>query len=116
MKMFAIRKKWKIVLSVEILSIMLFILLLYISHFITPLKKNVFFQTIQVTGGYGYVVLLGKDTLIYQPYIPVVGHRVAFPTREDAAEAALMVCRKLMDGKTPALTSEDIRNMRINVP
>jgi hypothetical protein len=116
MKMFVIRKKRRIVLSVGILSLMLFILLFYISHFITPFKKNVCFQTIQVTGGYGYVVLSGKDTLIYQPYIPVVGRRVAFTTREDAAEAALMVCRKLMDGKAPALTSEDIRNMRINVP
>lgn len=116
MKMFGNRQIQKIALAVGILSLLFFIFILHVSYFTAPFKKSVYFQTMQVTGGYGYVILSGKDTLIYQPYIPVVGHRVAFSTREDAAKAGLMVCRKLMNGKTPALTSEDMKNMRIIVP
>ena len=44
-------------------------------------------------GGYGYVVVYGADTLIYQPYIPAIGEKTAFTSEEDALKIGTLVCR-----------------------
>lgn len=63
---------------------------------------------VQVEGGYGYVVLHGKDTLIYQPYIPAMGSKVAFATAEDALKVGELVCRKLDEKKSPGISKDEI--------
>lgn len=35
-------------------------------------------RVMEVEGGYGYVVLHGADTLIYQPFIPALSGRLPF--------------------------------------
>ena len=43
-------------------------------------------RSMQVEGGYGYVVVYGADTLIYQPYIPAIGEKTAFYIRRRCFE------------------------------
>lgn len=65
-------------------------------------------RTMQVDGGYGYVVLYGKDTLIRQPYIPAIGRRTAFASKEDALKIGKLVCRKLKEQQPPTVSREEI--------
>lgn len=62
-----------------------------------------------VDDGYGYIVLYKQDTLIYQPYIPVVGKKKAFSTEEDALKVGRLVCRKLAKRQSPAISRDEIR-------
>lgn len=65
-------------------------------------------RPMKVEGGYGYVVLCGTDTLIYQPYIPAVSGKKAFATKEDARAIGRLVCRKLSAGEAPTIHCEEI--------
>lgn len=71
-------------------------------------EKGLRCQAMPVAGGYGYVILSGKDTLILQPYIPAVGSKQAFSTEEDAMKIGKLVCRKLQDGQSPAVDAQEI--------
>lgn len=51
-------------------------------------------RVMEVEGGYGYVVLHGADTLIYQPFIPALSGRLPFATKVEALAAGRLVCRK----------------------
>lgn len=63
-----------------------------------------------VEGGYGYVVLHGTDTLIYQPFIPALSGHLPFATKAEALAAGRLVCRKLADGQAPALSREEVES------
>ena len=65
-------------------------------------------RAMPVEGGYGYVVLRGADTLIYQPYIPAVGSKVAFATAQDALKVGRLVCRKLHEKKSPGISKAEV--------
>ena len=65
-------------------------------------------RVVEVEGGYGYMVLCGSDTLIYQPYIPAVSGKRAFSTKKDAMKIGQLVCRKLVDGQSPTVSKEEI--------
>lgn len=58
--------------------------------------------------GYGYVVVYGADTLIYQPYIPAIGEKTAFTSEEDALKIGTLVCRKLAEKQPPTVSREEI--------
>lgn len=60
--------------------------------------------------GYGYVILQGSDTLIYQPFIPAIGGRRAFPTETQAKNTGQLIVQKLSEGKSPTLTREEVQN------
>lgn len=67
-------------------------------------------RVMEVEGGYGYVVLHGADTLIYQPFIPALSGRLSFATKAEALAAGRLVCRKLADGRAPALSREEVES------
>ncbi len=70
-------------------------------------------RTIEVKGGYGYVVFHGKDTLIHQPFIPAVSGKRPFSTKEDAMKIGQLVCRKLSEYQLPAVTGEEVASSGI---
>ena len=70
--------------------------------------KGLHCEAVQVGNGYGYLVLDGKDTLIYQPYIPAVGRRMTFGTKEEALKIGKLVCSKLQEGQSPTIGREEI--------
>ena len=65
-------------------------------------------RVVSVEGGYGYMVLCGQDTVIFQPYVPAVGRRVPFATMHHAQAVGKLVCRKLSEGLSPAVTREEV--------
>lgn len=67
-------------------------------------------RVMEVEGGYGYVVLHGSDTVIYQPFIPAVGGRQPFLSKKEALNAGKLVCRRLAGGQSPALSREDVKS------
>ena len=72
-------------------------------------------RAMQAEGGYGYMVLHKGDTLIHQPYIPAVGRKIAFATKEDALKVAKLVCRKLDEKQSPSISKEEITMLGIIV-
>ena len=72
-------------------------------------------RAMQAEGGYGYMVLHKGDTLIRQPYIPAVGRKIAFATKEDALKVAKLVCRKLDEKQSPSISKEEITMLGIIV-
>lgn len=71
-------------------------------------RRKVIRRSMQVEGGYGYVVVYGADTLIYQPYIPAIGEKTAFTSEEDALKIGTLVCRKLAEKQPPTVSREEI--------
>ncbi len=71
-------------------------------------------RVVEVEGGYGYMVLCGNDTLIYQPYIPAVEGRQPFSTKESALNTGKLVCKKLFDGEPPTLSKEEVNRLLPN--
>lgn len=65
-------------------------------------------RVVEVESGYGYVVLHGADTLIYQPYMPALPGRRAFATKKDALQTGRLVCRRMLAGQPPTLSREDV--------
>lgn len=49
-----------------------------------------------------------KCRVIYQPFIPAVGGRRPFLTKKDALNTGKLVCRRLAEGQSPALSREDV--------
>ena len=65
-------------------------------------------RVMEEEGGYGYVVLHGADTLIYQPFVPVVSGRLPFATKAEALAVGRLVCRKLVEGQSPRLSRKEV--------
>lgn len=69
-------------------------------------------HVMRVDGGYGYVVLYGRDTLIVQPYMPAVGGKLPFSSEKHARAVGEEVCRKLREGKPPVISREDVEFLK----
>lgn len=73
-------------------------------------------EAVRLEKGYGYIVAYGKETLIYQPYIPAIGKKIAFNKKEDALKVANVVCRKLSQRISPSMSKEEIDSLGIVIP
>ncbi len=69
-----------------------------------------------LNAGYGYVITLGKDTLIYQPYIPAIGGKIPFSSRDDAMKVGKVMCHKLLRNQQPGLNRHEIDSLGIIYP
>lgn len=65
-------------------------------------------RTMQVEGGYGYVILHGGDTLIRQTRIPAIGGRRPFATKHEAMQVGRLVCNKLFRGESPTVSRAEV--------
>lgn len=62
-------------------------------------------------GGWGYDVTLDGNTVIHQPYSPVLPGNFPFPDRAGAAAAGSLVIEKLSAGESPALRREEVEEI-----
>ncbi len=72
-------------------------------------------QLLEVDSGYGYVILYGNDTLIRQPFIPVVRKRLPFFTPEDALKIGELVREKMCNEQLPTITLDEIEKSGIRL-
>ncbi len=70
--------------------------------------KQAVCHAVEVKGGFGYCILSGKDTLIYQPFIPAIGGKRPFSSKSDALRVGEKICNKLNQGEMPVMTKEEI--------
>ncbi len=73
-------------------------------------------KAVQVDRGYGYIITLGEDTFIYQPYIPAIGKRIPFSSRQDALKVGNVVRRKLLNNQLPSMSKTEIDSLGISYP
>lgn len=65
-------------------------------------------RPMKVEGGYGYMLISGDDTLIYQPFIPSLPGRRPFATKEDAMKVGRLMYDKMYAGEMPSLSVEEV--------
>jgi hypothetical protein len=99
-----IKKYWLLLLS---LAIAVFFLMAYHAYF-NPSTETLNVKTFRVSGGWGYQIYVHKKLFIDQPYIPVIQGNRPFPDQESALKAANTVKAKMLQGKSPSLTMDDI--------
>ena len=64
--------------------------------------------------GWGYEILVDHKIFIHQEYIPAIAGKKAFLTKEDAMKTAGLVIEKLVKGKQPAITKNDLTALKIS--
>ena len=63
--------------------------------------------------GYGYTIKQGKQTVIYQPFVPVLSQRKPFKTPDEAAKVGDLVLERLESGQDFSVTEEDLKSLGI---
>ena len=58
--------------------------------------------------GWGYDIFRGNNLLIHQQYIPALGGKRGFDTKEQATMVANMVLQKLQQNRLPTVTTFEI--------
>lgn len=66
--------------------------------------------------GWGYEVLVDHKVFIHQENIPAIAGKKEFVTKEDAMKTAGLVVEKLVHGKKPAISKNDLDSLKISLP
>lgn len=64
--------------------------------------------------GYGYKILQGKKTVVYQPFVPALGQKQPFLSEEDANKVGKLVRDRIETGKDFSISIEDIRQLGLS--
>lgn len=64
--------------------------------------------------GYGYKILKGKQTVVYQPFVPALGHKQVFLSEEDAVKVAQLMRDHFEAGENPSVSKDDIRKLQLS--
>lgn len=64
--------------------------------------------------GWGYEIRVDHKIFIHQEDIPAIVGKKEFLTREDAMKTAGLVVEKLVRGKKPAITKDDLAALKIS--
>ena len=64
--------------------------------------------------GWGYEILVDHKIFIHQENIPAVAGKKAFLTKEDAMKTAGLAIEKLVKGKLPTITKDDLTALKIS--
>jgi hypothetical protein len=85
-----------------------------VCHYFSPADSNRV-KTYQVSGGWGYQIIIKNKVLIDQPFIPGLPGKLAFPDKKSAAKTGKIVLQRLLNHQSPTITEEDIKEMGIDV-
>jgi hypothetical protein len=64
--------------------------------------------------GWGYEILVDHKIFIHQEDIPAIPGKKEFLTKEDAMKTAGLVVKKLVRGKRPSITKDDLAALKIS--
>lgn len=88
---------------------MAFIMLVaYFAFFHVSSTHEIKVETFRVPGGWGYQIISGDRVFIYQPFIPGLPGKKPFPRKSAALSAAKTIREKLLQGKRPDLSRDEI--------
>jgi hypothetical protein len=73
-------------------------------------KQNVV-ETYKVDGGWGYRIVQGEQTVVVQPFIPLLPGRTPFPNQTSAKKTGKLVMERLEKGQVPVLTFTDLEKL-----
>lgn len=89
-------------------------LVVYRTWIYTPATDTLKVIPFRVSGGWGYDVEVKGKTYIHQPFVPGIRGRRPFPDRKTALKAGKMMKAKMMTGRVPALTRDDLVKIGID--
>jgi hypothetical protein len=70
---------------------------------------------LHTASGWGYEILVDHKIFIHQEDIPAIAGKKAFLTKEDAMKTAGLVIEKIVKGKQPAITKDDLTGLKISL-
>jgi hypothetical protein len=62
---------------------------------------------------WGYSILSGEKTIIYQQYIPCVAGNIPFSSKADAKKVGQLVLGKLQKNQMPSCTLKELKELNI---
>lgn len=63
--------------------------------------------------GYGYKIEYGAQTVVYQPFVPVLSQHIAFTNAEEAERVGRLVLERLKAGQDFSVTAADLDRLGI---
>lgn len=68
-------------------------------------------------GGFGYMISVNNEAVIYQPFPPAWGGEKGFLSREDAQKVGEFVAKKIVNKEMPPVVKvEDYNKLNIKLP
>lgn len=70
-------------------------------------------RPLKTSNGWGYEIYVDKKLYIKQEYIPAISGVHPFKSKDDAMKTGALVLDKLTHGRVPALTIDELRNLKV---
>lgn len=94
---------------IKTISILIVLLISYFRFIYS--KPDFKYEIISLDNGYGYSISHNGKVIIYQPFIPCIGSKTAFKSKEDAKKIANIICKKLENNNSPTITNKEIQQL-----
>ncbi|WP_321335459.1 DUF4907 domain-containing protein [uncultured Bacteroides sp.] len=65
------------------------------------------------SSGYGYKILQRNKLFIYQPFVPAIGHKQAFRSKEDAYKVGQLMVNRMEAGEYFSISKKDIHQLHL---
>lgn len=72
-------------------------------------------EVYEVNNGYGYSIKDENKIVIKQDFIPAISGKKAFCNAKDARKVAEVVKLKIVEGKTPTIVLNDLKNLNLDL-
>lgn len=82
----------------------------YRQHEMLKVEVNPF----KINNGWGYNITVDKKIYIHQESIPALSGNQVFASKEDAEKTGNLVVKKMIAGKLPSLTLQEVMGLGIN--
>ena len=106
------KKKWLLIASVLIAVTIGSVYAWHYHRQHEMLKVEV--KPFKTGNGWGYDIMVDKKIFIHQETIPAIAGNRSFSSEHDAVKTGNLVVKKLVKGKFPSLTSEEITKLGIH--
>lgn len=94
-------------------ALILFILKFFPNTLQGKVKQGVFYETVQVNGGWGYNIFKNDSIYIHQMSIPALQGMQTFHSETDAKTVAALVIEKMKHDQFPGITIEELDSLKI---